>query len=441
MERKSIGSFISALRKSNGLTQKQLAEQLNVSDKAVSRWERDECAPDLSLIPVLAEIFNVTADELLCGERRTAANQESGPRRTQKQKQRILTQTMSKFKLQSLISLGITTAALITAVIIEILFTNHYLTLFTLVLLIIVSTICEVIFLSNAINSANDEEFEDIKTEQYKVNAVNFSKILFAINFALIFTYISLLAFLPFCSGITSNLYDMLSAISPTKIHNIFSLDIIFIELLYIGGGILLFKTIWSFVLNALKKTDFYPVDEKTSSSIKSKKRFLTISTVVLAVTLLMCMGLSSTNHVAFDLFSQGTVYDNLEDFKEYVEEKSDYYSYNIEGLTLSIVSWDDEFLDTSDYSAEPEQLFDEDGNVVLEYCHNNPNVAQISFDYDSERMRVTVNTAEELYRAELTLRVVLTMAVTLELLLIFIVYFVRFNKKKQPVGCTYPSR
>ena len=41
MEKKTIGSFIAALRRANGLTQKELAEKLNVSDKAVSRWERD----------------------------------------------------------------------------------------------------------------------------------------------------------------------------------------------------------------------------------------------------------------------------------------------------------------------------------------------------------------------------------------------------------------
>ena len=69
MQKKSIGQFIAALRKANGMTQKQLGERLNVSDKAVSRWERDECAPDLSLIPVIAEIFSVTSDEILRGER------------------------------------------------------------------------------------------------------------------------------------------------------------------------------------------------------------------------------------------------------------------------------------------------------------------------------------------------------------------------------------
>ena len=69
MERKTIGGFIAALRKASGMTQKDLAEKLNVSDKSVSRWERDDGAPDLSLIPVIAEVFGVTCDELLRGER------------------------------------------------------------------------------------------------------------------------------------------------------------------------------------------------------------------------------------------------------------------------------------------------------------------------------------------------------------------------------------
>ena len=57
MERRTLGSFLAALRKAKGLTQQQLADLLHVSNKAVSRWERDECAPDLSLIPVIADLF------------------------------------------------------------------------------------------------------------------------------------------------------------------------------------------------------------------------------------------------------------------------------------------------------------------------------------------------------------------------------------------------
>ena len=60
MEKKTIGKFISALRRANGVTRKELAERLFVSDKTVSRWECDECTPDLTLIPVIAELFGVT---------------------------------------------------------------------------------------------------------------------------------------------------------------------------------------------------------------------------------------------------------------------------------------------------------------------------------------------------------------------------------------------
>ncbi|MBO5526317.1 MAG: helix-turn-helix transcriptional regulator [Clostridia bacterium] len=69
METMTIGNFIAALRKENGLTQQELADQLNVSNKAVSRWECGECLPDLTLIPALADLLGVTCDELLRGKR------------------------------------------------------------------------------------------------------------------------------------------------------------------------------------------------------------------------------------------------------------------------------------------------------------------------------------------------------------------------------------
>lgn len=64
----SLGKKISELRKSKGLTQEQLAERMNVSPQAVSKWENDVSCPDIELLPKLASLFEVTVDELLSAE-------------------------------------------------------------------------------------------------------------------------------------------------------------------------------------------------------------------------------------------------------------------------------------------------------------------------------------------------------------------------------------
>ena len=65
MEQKTMGEIISALRKEKGMTQRDLAEKLNVSDKAVSKWERNVACPDIQNIPKLAEILGISVDELV----------------------------------------------------------------------------------------------------------------------------------------------------------------------------------------------------------------------------------------------------------------------------------------------------------------------------------------------------------------------------------------
>jgi len=65
----TIGQFICEMRKSKGLTQKQLAQRLNVTDKAVSKWERGQGYPDILSLSALAEELGVTTNELLSGAR------------------------------------------------------------------------------------------------------------------------------------------------------------------------------------------------------------------------------------------------------------------------------------------------------------------------------------------------------------------------------------
>ena len=65
MVNKSLGEIISTLRREKGMTQKELANMLNITDKAVSKWERDIACPDTQTIPKLADILGVSIEELM----------------------------------------------------------------------------------------------------------------------------------------------------------------------------------------------------------------------------------------------------------------------------------------------------------------------------------------------------------------------------------------
>lgn len=65
LDKQKFGAFVAALRKEKGLTQKELAQQLFLSDKAVSKWERGLSMPDITLLVPLADALGVTVTELL----------------------------------------------------------------------------------------------------------------------------------------------------------------------------------------------------------------------------------------------------------------------------------------------------------------------------------------------------------------------------------------
>ena len=65
----TIGKNIADLRKSNGMTQEQLAETLGVSSQTVSKWENEVTMPDIMLLPVIAGCFDITVDELYGGRK------------------------------------------------------------------------------------------------------------------------------------------------------------------------------------------------------------------------------------------------------------------------------------------------------------------------------------------------------------------------------------
>lgn len=116
-----MGALMSALRKSKGMTQQDVADKLGVSNKAVSKWERDDGYPDISILPAIAEIYGITVDELLRGEIR---NEEKEVRpvsieKSNKQRDFLLKSSLLKFKNMSIIAIVIAALSAVLCIAIE----------------------------------------------------------------------------------------------------------------------------------------------------------------------------------------------------------------------------------------------------------------------------------------------------------------------------------
>lgn len=170
MEKKTIGKFISVLRKANGMTQKEFGEKLFVSDKTVSRWECDECTPDLSLLPSIAELFGITVDELIRGER-------NSPDITAEQSNRQEIKSAGKFKLLirhqkakffnlSCLSIGLISAGLIAAAICNLVFSRGLLGFCLASVFFLSAAICQICFTANSrifIEDYREEFCEEVR--------------------------------------------------------------------------------------------------------------------------------------------------------------------------------------------------------------------------------------------------------------------------------------
>ncbi len=107
MEQKTIGKFISTLRKANGYTQQQVADFLCVSNKTVSKWERDEGYPEITMLPAIAELYGVTVDEILKGERIENPLAENIVPKIEERRKLLLEKTTLKFKNFCIVSMAL----------------------------------------------------------------------------------------------------------------------------------------------------------------------------------------------------------------------------------------------------------------------------------------------------------------------------------------------
>ncbi len=200
MAKASIGQFIAALRKANGMTQQDIADRLNVSNKAVSRWERDECAPDISLIPALAELLGVTCDELLKGERilstDTAEKDERKEPKVDRQVKALISRTLSSFKTLVWIALAISVVGLILMFGISYGFYRPVIGFAVMLLFEAVSLVLTILAVTKAKDVKRDNEVFEMADE---TQTAHFNNVIGNLSFWSLFVILaSVIASLPF---------------------------------------------------------------------------------------------------------------------------------------------------------------------------------------------------------------------------------------------------
>ncbi len=357
MEKKTIGSLIAVLRKAAGMTQRELAEKLNVSDKSVSRWERDECAPDLSLIPVIAEIFDITTDELLRGERKHTSEipsleKEESPylkEKSTKQFQHLLRMQMLKFKERSLLTFGVTIGGYITALICNFVFLKSLLGFFLALPFYTAAVILEICFLRRSVMAEEDafdrSQWHIYQNDIMKIGIRSFAWILFF--FAAV---LPLLLLGDSHYGLQFGSYFILAFLSLT----VFSL----------AGGIFYFLIIQP----SLAKNGYLFLTEE-EKAIAYKKRRLLIKTVIISACIAFILIIAAAVLTeSASLFTERIRFDDYESFREYMETPAP--GFEFEGETEIL---------------EPLTICNASGDILCEYHWNNRDVIEIDCSFENK--------------------------------------------------------
>ena len=321
MEKKTIGKFISALRRANGMTQKELGEKLFVSDKTVSRWECDECTPELSLIPSIAEIFGITTDELLRGERnnpdREAATSEDvaskQKAKSDKQFKLMLHSRKKKFTNLSFISIGLIIVGLIAAMICNLGFSKGLLGFCLASVFFVAATICQICFTVSFRLLIDEEEAEHAEEIKKANTDMVFSSV--KIFFGILLTF-------AFCLPIA------VLTLSYFNSHYGLVIDswILFGTLFAAVAFLLAFCVYKIFVLKTLINKEIVWLDEQAVSRANAESKLLSkiciVFTVVLAIIMLATYIITSS--VSESTFIERERFDDPDKFIEYMQSEYD---------------------------------------------------------------------------------------------------------------------
>ncbi len=267
MEKKTMGSFLAALRKANGYTQQEVADKLNVSNKTVSKWECDDGCPEIMMLPVIAELYSVTVDEILKGERITKAETETKPESTEKRAKYLIERALTKNKNLNIIAVTLSVVgAILPYFVLKFIPINyHFIPIIISVVLITAAIIITLIATNNL--KSNLYSSEIISEEEIKIAKCTAIKYLYTV---IALSIISVIGIILVLLGIP------------------FLLPFLFLPIILFISGIITYSLYFKYA----QKENL--VNPKTREEILRRKKFIKVTAVICSIvvisSILLCL-------------------------------------------------------------------------------------------------------------------------------------------------------
>ncbi|MBO5776961.1 MAG: helix-turn-helix transcriptional regulator [Clostridia bacterium] len=359
MEKKTIGKFIAVLRKANGMTQQELGDKLLVSDNTVSKWERDERMPDISLLPAIAEIFGITTDELLRGERNNTERENYGTKETQtknkaksdKQFENMLDKKLRLYNSLTCLSVAIMIFGLIIGFLLVI-YLAEPLMLSVCGGMMVAAQVCQIIFVNNALIRPDDDEQYLHRIGRFNSRIINVAAWLTIAN-------------------VSINVCLVLIAIDMFGI--IFGPGAIAAITLALAG--IIYSVYILVVRKAFEKRGFITYDREKAGIVKYRTSLLKKFVVICGIGTIV---LFSVGHGIIGAISSEDryylQYDNVEDFKKQMETEYDAWCeelkdvYCVENEDGEIVFYEELYKKNCESVKHYGKIKNSNGEVLCEY-------------------------------------------------------------------------
>ena len=389
MNENKMCEFISVLRKAKGLTQKDIADKLCISNKTVSRWERGDTLPDLSVITDLADLLGVTVDELLKGEK-IRNEHPADKKETAKHVESIARRIKINYISRISFSIAAPVLGFILFFILAFMLDVSLVGICVCVSASVISILFAFSLFLNAYNSVSEDDFKTVYVEKFKHSAINTFAFVVYLNIVIIFCLVPTQVNLMGTN--TQNLYDWAKELP-----------------IYIITAVVICSVI-SFVISKILSTRSgfskeYTTMQKNNSKLKLKAVIIACISII---SIFILQGVITTS-IEKSFEKEVVFFDTFDEFKDFAQTSSANESPNDATLVI---------------------LNDINGN---EYYYLDMNDDISYFNYDNKTMtdfKVYIKGSYDYYANMIkTAETIITIIIFAGLILPFIIYLLKKDK------------